>query len=92
VIAQREEVVRVLTNGATWRHNCRDDHTMVLNRGNRWCSDWEMVLGMRRRDWSWGGAVDNKGCSHCTFYTVVGWQKAGDHWRQLQEMETGKGR
>jgi hypothetical protein len=55
VIAQREEVVRVLTNGATWRHNCRDDHTMVLNRGNRWCSDWEMVLGMRRRDWSWGG-------------------------------------
>jgi hypothetical protein len=64
VIAQRErerereeeeEVVRVLTNGATWRRSCGDGHTTTLNRGGRWCSDGEMVPGVRRRDWSRGG-------------------------------------
>jgi hypothetical protein len=60
VIAQRErererdEVVGVLTNGATWRRSCGDGHTTTLNRGGRWCSDGEMVLSARR-DWSWGG-------------------------------------
>jgi hypothetical protein len=37
VIAQggreRGTVVRVLTNGATWRWSCRDGHMMALNRG-----------------------------------------------------------
>jgi hypothetical protein len=52
---EKEEVVRLLTNGATWRRSCGDDHTTVLNRGSRWCSDGEMVLGVRMRDWSQGG-------------------------------------
>jgi hypothetical protein len=52
---EREEVVGVLTNGATWRRSCRDNHTTALNRSGRWCSDGEMVLGTRRRDWSRGG-------------------------------------
>jgi hypothetical protein len=30
---EREDVVGVLTNGATWRQSCRDGHTRVLNRG-----------------------------------------------------------
>jgi hypothetical protein len=56
VIAQRErEVVGVLTNGATWGRSCVDGHTIALKRGGRWCSDGEMVLGARRRDWSRGG-------------------------------------
>jgi hypothetical protein len=56
VIAQRErkDVVGVLTNDATWRRSCGDDHTMTLNRGIRWCSDGEMVL-CTMRDWSRGG-------------------------------------
>jgi hypothetical protein len=54
---EREEVIRVLTIGTTWRHNCRDDHTTALNRGDRWCSDGEMVLGVRRRQWSRGECV-----------------------------------
>jgi hypothetical protein len=52
---EREEVVRVLTNDATWRGSYGDGHTKALNRGNRWCSDGEMVPGARRRDWSRGG-------------------------------------
>jgi hypothetical protein len=52
---EREEVIEVLTNGATWRRSCRNGHMTTLNRGVRWCSDGEMVPGMRRRDWSWGG-------------------------------------
>jgi hypothetical protein len=52
---EREEVVGVLTNGASWRRSYGDGHTMTLNRGRRWCSDGEMVLGARRRDWNWGG-------------------------------------
>jgi hypothetical protein len=59
VIAQRErereEVIRVLINDATWRRSCGDYHTTALNRGGRWCSDGEMVPGARRRDWSRGG-------------------------------------
>jgi hypothetical protein len=57
VIAQREreEIVRVLTNGATWRQSCGDGHTMVHNKRGRWCFNGEMVLGTRRRDWSRGG-------------------------------------
>jgi hypothetical protein len=51
----REEVVGFLINGATCRWSCGDGHTMVLNRGDRWCSDGEMVLGASRKDWSRGG-------------------------------------
>jgi hypothetical protein len=40
---EREEVVGVLTNGATWRQRFRDGHTMVLNKGGWWCSDGDMV-------------------------------------------------
>jgi hypothetical protein len=47
---EREEVVGVLTNGATWRRSCGDGHTTALKRGDRWCSDGEMVPGVRRRD------------------------------------------
>jgi hypothetical protein len=40
VIAQRErereEVMWVLTNGATWRWSYADGHTMALNRDGRW--------------------------------------------------------
>jgi hypothetical protein len=52
VIAQREreEVVGVLTNDATCRRSYGDGHTMVLNRGGRWCSDGEMVSGVKKRD------------------------------------------
>jgi hypothetical protein len=32
-----------------------DGHMMVFNRSGWWCSDGEMVLGVRRRDWSRGG-------------------------------------
>jgi hypothetical protein len=32
----------------------------TLNRGNRWCSDGEMILSVRR-DWSQGGVKDNRG-------------------------------
>jgi hypothetical protein len=28
---------------------------MALNRGGWWCSDGEMILGVRRRYWSRGG-------------------------------------
>jgi hypothetical protein len=31
-----------------------DGRTTTLNRGDRWCSDGDMVLDVRRRDWSWG--------------------------------------
>jgi hypothetical protein len=58
VIARRErerEAVRILTNGATWRQSYGDGHTMLLNRGGRWCSDGEMVLGAGMRDWRQGG-------------------------------------
>jgi hypothetical protein len=44
------EVAEVLTNGATWRRSYRDGHMTTLNRGGRWCSDGEMILGVRRRD------------------------------------------
>jgi hypothetical protein len=56
---EREEVTGVLTNDATWRRSCRDGNTTTLNRGAWWCSDGEMVLGARRRDWSQSGWVDN---------------------------------
>jgi hypothetical protein len=52
---EREDVVRVVTNDSTWRRSCGDDHMTALNRGDRWFSDWEMVSGARRRDWSRGG-------------------------------------
>jgi hypothetical protein len=61
VIARRErervseEVVRILTNGITWRRSCGDEHMTTLNRGSRWCSDGERVWVVRRRDWSWCG-------------------------------------
>jgi hypothetical protein len=52
---EREEVVGVLTNGATLRWSYGDGHTIVLNKVSRWCSDDEMVPDTRRRGWSWGG-------------------------------------
>jgi hypothetical protein len=52
---EREEVVGVLTNDATWRRSCGDGHSTTLKRGSRWCSDGEMVPYARRRDWSQGG-------------------------------------
>jgi hypothetical protein len=56
VVARRErergEVVEVPTNDATWSQSYGDGHTMVLNRGSRWCSDEEMVSSMRMRDLS----------------------------------------
>jgi hypothetical protein len=57
VIAQRErereeEVLDLLTNGATWRRSYVDDHTTALNRGSWWCSIGEIISGARRRDWS----------------------------------------
>jgi hypothetical protein len=30
---EREEVIGVLTNGATWRRSCRDGHTMATLGG-----------------------------------------------------------
>jgi hypothetical protein len=51
---EREDVVGVLTNVASWSLSCGDGHTTVLNRGGRWFSDWEMVPGVRRY-WSRGG-------------------------------------
>jgi hypothetical protein len=74
---EREEVIRVLTNGATWRQSCGNGHTTALNRDGRWCSDGEMVPSTRRRDYSRGGCDVQCGCSHCTFYRVVGRQKMG---------------
>jgi hypothetical protein len=47
---EREEVIRVVTNGAIWRQSRGDGHTTALKRGNRWFSDGEMVPGVRRRD------------------------------------------
>jgi hypothetical protein len=52
---EREEFVRVLTNSATCRRSYGDGHMTALNRGDRRCSHGEMVLGARRRNWSWGG-------------------------------------
>jgi hypothetical protein len=52
---EREEVVGILTNNATWRRSCIDVHMMELNIGDQWCFDGEMVLSARRRDWSKGG-------------------------------------
>jgi hypothetical protein len=49
---EREEVIEVLTNDATWRWSCGDGHTTPLNKGDQWCSDGEMVPNARR-DWSW---------------------------------------
>jgi hypothetical protein len=64
---EREEVIRVLTNGTTWRWSCGDDHTTALNRGGRWCFDGDMVSGARRRDWSQGGVVENEGALIASF-------------------------
>jgi hypothetical protein len=52
VIAQkkREGVIGVLTNDVTWRQSCGDGHTTALNRDGRWCSNVEMIPGVRRRD------------------------------------------
>jgi hypothetical protein len=52
---EREEVIGILINDATWRRSCIDGHTTVLNRGSRWCSNGKMVPGARRRDWSRDG-------------------------------------
>jgi hypothetical protein len=54
---EREEIIEVLINDATWRRSWRDGHLMTLNRGDWWCSDEKIVLGTRMRDWSWGGWV-----------------------------------
>jgi hypothetical protein len=48
------------SNGATCRRSCGDDHTTVFNRGDRWCSDGE-VISSAMRDCSQGGAMDNVG-------------------------------
>jgi hypothetical protein len=53
--SEREEVIGVLTNDVTWRWSCENGQTTSLNRGGRWCSDGEMVSGVRRKDWSRGG-------------------------------------
>jgi hypothetical protein len=50
MIAEREEDIRVLTNGTTLRRSYRDGHMMALNRGVRWCSNEEIVSCARRRD------------------------------------------
>jgi hypothetical protein len=39
----------------------REEVIGVLNRGSRWCSDREMVLGVRMRDCSRGGCSSNGG-------------------------------
>jgi hypothetical protein len=49
---REEEVLDLLTNGATWRRSYVDDHTTALNRGSWWCSIGEIISGARRRDWS----------------------------------------
>jgi hypothetical protein len=36
-----------------------DGHTTTLNTDDWWCSDGEIVLGTRMRDWSRVGALDN---------------------------------
>jgi hypothetical protein len=36
------------------RRGGEDGLMIALNRGDRWCSDGEMVLRARRRDWSRG--------------------------------------
>jgi hypothetical protein len=51
---EREKVIGVFTNDATWRRSCGDGHTTALNIGGRWCSDREIILGAGRRDWSRG--------------------------------------
>jgi hypothetical protein len=43
---EREEVIGVFINSDTWRRSFEDGHTTVLNRGGRWCSDGDMVLGV----------------------------------------------
>jgi hypothetical protein len=45
---EREEVVGVVTNSATWRWSCGDDHTMMLKRGDQWFFDGKMVPA-----WGW---------------------------------------
>jgi hypothetical protein len=72
---EREEVIGVLTNGATWWRGCRDGRAMMFNRGGRWCSDGEMVLGARRGDWSQGGCDGECGALDA-FYRAVGQRKA----------------
>jgi hypothetical protein len=47
---EREEIIEVLTNGATWRRNSGDGHTTTFNKGDRWCFDSKIVLGTRRRN------------------------------------------
>jgi hypothetical protein len=47
---EREEVVGVLTNNATWSRSYKDGHTTTLNRGDQWCFDGEMIPRVRRRD------------------------------------------
>jgi hypothetical protein len=59
ILREREEVIRVLTNGTTWWWSCGDGHTMALNISGQWCSDGKMVPGVRMRDWSQVDMVDN---------------------------------
>jgi hypothetical protein len=54
-LIEKEEVVGVPTNDATWSRSCVDGYMMTLNRGVWWCFDGEMILGARRRGWSRGG-------------------------------------
>jgi hypothetical protein len=69
---EREEVIGVLTNGTIWWWSYGDGHTMALNRGGQWCSNREMILGARRRDWSRVGMVDNEGALIVPFIVSQG--------------------
>jgi hypothetical protein len=52
---REEDVLDLLTNGATWRRSYGDGHVTPLNRGSPWCSIGEIVLGARKIDWSQNG-------------------------------------
>jgi hypothetical protein len=76
ILGEREEVIGVLTNGTIWWWSYGDGHTMALNRGGQWCSNREMILGARRRDWSRVGMVDNGGALIVPFIVSRG----GGRW------------
>jgi hypothetical protein len=60
---------------------------MALNRGGKWCSDGEMVPGVRRRDWSWVGMVDNRGALVAPFIGSQGGRRRAVRGREVVTVE-----
>jgi hypothetical protein len=58
-----------------------------LNRCGWWCSDGEIILGVRRRDWSRVSAVDNGGALITSFIKPYGGRRHAVKGRETTAVE-----